>query len=110
GLAQNSPQDAANFVATLPAGAGQNQAALSLASQWSYSDPKSAAAWAANLSGDTQTSAYQTIVSQWAQQDPTGAGNWIKSLPGGPASEQALNSYVSQLTYSDPQTALQFAG
>jgi len=110
GLAQNSPEEAAAFVSKLPAGKGQESAAMSVVSQWAQSDPKSAAAWVGQFPpGGTRDSAIQNLVSNWSSNDPKAAGEWLASLPASKGQDRAMQSFVSQISWQFPEIAAPFA-
>ena len=101
-----SPEEAANFVASLPAGKTQNSAAVNVLLSWSTADPASAGNWVAQFpESDLRNEAMRVLLNSWAQNDPTGAGQFLAGLPEGNSRDSAAQSYVSHLAQSPEQAA-----
>src|SRR4029077_5961135 len=68
-LAESSPEEAARWVAALPAGKEQNQAALAVIDRWISSDPLAAATWTTQFGeGPLREQAMTLVARQWGQR------------------------------------------
>jgi hypothetical protein len=78
-LAVQKPEQAARFVAALPAGDLQTAAVLKVVNRWVEDNPSSAAAWAAALpAGPTREQAVTAAARQWLQGDRVAAEAWLQ--------------------------------
>ncbi|HYG34764.1 MAG TPA: hypothetical protein VEC99_08275 [Clostridia bacterium] len=109
-LAQSSPQEAAQWVAALPAGEEQDQAALAVVDRWIGSDPVAAAAWTANFAeGPLREQAMSLIARQWGLRDWNATASWLETLPTGTSRDAAIGSFVTSADGSDIKLALEWA-
>ncbi len=119
--AQNSPQDAAAWVAASGSTTGQTRQYDSLIAQsWAQTDPAAAALWAAQADATLQASnangtgggggrggrnngLLATAVGQWvAEGGIDDAGAYLNSLPASTSKDQAVASFVSGASAEDP--------
>jgi len=96
--AMEAPDEAANFVAQLPPGEVQNDAAKVVAGTWALRDPDGAARWALQFSDpDLRDETLRQIVGSWASSaDLEGLFDWTRRLPAGPARDTVVAKVVEQ--------------
>jgi RNA polymerase sigma factor (sigma-70 family) len=111
GWGYNSPVDAANYIASLPAGAARNSAAERVVSAWAENDPGAAASWASSMpEGDARRLAFQNITLQWGKNDFNATAEWLKTLPDGDSLDTAMVTFANNcLKDYAPSTALEWA-
>ena len=82
-----------------------------IASVWSSSSPREAAAWAAGLpeAGEVQRSAVRNVAEHWLRIDSMEAGKWILQLPEGATRDAAAERVVRTTVRSDPAVAFEWA-
>lgn len=61
------------------------------------------------LDAEQLSSSVGSLMSDWTQQDYQAAGKWLAAAPAGPAKEEAVASYVSEVAEYEPQVAIQWA-
>jgi hypothetical protein len=108
--ANQSPLDAAIFVAQLSPGEMQNQAAMSVVSSWANQDPGKTADWVMQFPGDLQEQGIRELMSIWSINDSEGAKNWAQGLPEGSARDMALESFAESIAYWSPDKAAATVG
>ena len=86
------------------------EAASTVASQWTESDPQAAAEWANQLGQDkARKDAVAAVAQRWSKFDPMGASEWIGELPQGPARDAAANQLSQNIRATDPESAFVWA-
>lgn len=99
-VAQSDSARAAGIFAGLPSTFEPQraaQAAIALASVWSYSDPVAAADWADGLRNDSlRENALSTVTDSWSRRDPDGAKSWILSKP--PSADRDRLLHINLIT------------
>lgn len=109
-LAQSSPAEAARWVAALPAGEEQNQAAMAVIERWIGSDPLAAGNWATQFAeGPLRQQALSLIARQWGLSDWNATAGWLGTLPTGLSRDTAIGSFVMSADGKDIQLALEWA-
>ena len=116
-LAELDPQHAAavygELTATATAEARQDHRRMAeeIASVWSSSSPREAAAWAAGLpeAGEVRRSAVRNVAEHWLRIDSMEAGQWILQLPEGATRDAAAERVVRTTVRSDPAVAFEWA-
>jgi hypothetical protein len=118
-LAEIDPRQAAavykELTGTAPADARVTQdhrrMAEEIASVWSSSSPREAAAWAAGLpeAGEVRRSAVGNVAEHWLRIDSMEAGKWILQLPEGATRDAAAERVVRTTVGSDPAVAFEWA-
>jgi hypothetical protein len=104
--AQNDPLAAGAYVAQMPAGEAQSQAAMSVVSSWASKNPDQTAAWVLQFpEGDLREQGIREVVGIWTLSDSQGVQNWAEGLPEGPTRDIALKSYVDSIGYWSPDKA-----
>ena len=107
--AQHDPRGFGEWAATLPAGANRRFALETAALAWGASDPSSAAAWARDLSGETErTQALTHIASEAVRSDPHLALELACSLPE-PAMKEIVPRAAAEWAVADPAAAAEWA-
>ncbi|HEY9155487.1 MAG TPA: hypothetical protein VIM69_10170, partial [Opitutaceae bacterium] len=95
--AMKEPARAANFVAQLPPGPEQTDAAVVVAGTWALRDPSGAAQWVMEFSdANLRNETLRQVVSSWAADDVEGLYNWVKLLPPSPARDNAIANVIEQ--------------
>jgi hypothetical protein len=94
--AQESPVDAANYVAGQPAGATQDAEARSVAAAWAKSDPPAAGQWVASFpDSPMRTALIGDVATSWVERDPVATVHWVvQSL-----NPQALGQHEGELEW-----------
>jgi len=72
------------FVATLPVGRAQNEAAVQVARVWAYSDPQALRHGVGIPDGTARYDAMEQVASSWSLNDPIACGKWLATLPEAP--------------------------
>jgi hypothetical protein len=76
-LAQNSAEDAANWLSSLPSSPARSQSLLTIETVWVQSNPQAAIEWAQGLpQADGREDAIAQVLSHWAGQDRAAATQW----------------------------------
>ena len=76
--ARYQPENAAQWVLSLPAGPVRTQALDAVGQAWSDTDPARAADFAVNLpTGPERQTALAQAISKWSITDPVRAGEWV---------------------------------
>ncbi len=109
-LAQSSPEEAARWVAALPPGREQNQAAMAVLEHWMGTDAASAAAWTTQFEeGPLRNQAMHGVARQWALRDWKAAAGWLETLPMGSSRDAAIGAFVTSADGHDIRLALDWA-
>jgi hypothetical protein len=109
-LAQSSPEEAARFVAALPAGEEQNKAALAVIDHWVGADPAAAATWASQFpEGSLRVQAVSLAARQWGLRDCNATAGWLETLPTGSSRDAAIGAFVISADGYDIKLALEWA-
>lgn len=103
----NRPDDAAHYVAGMPSGEEQNQAAAHLAQRLAAADPDQAIEFANSLkSNPARDAAMLYIASGWARQDPAAAADWSVTIPADSTSRaEAIKAALSFWVIDDAKAA-----
>lgn len=97
-LAKRSPFVAAQWVASLPPGFDQDDAAVIVADAWAESDPRAAIEWVANFAdADLREQANRQIAATWGSKDPNGAAAWLETMPNGTSKDAAIESFIIRI-------------
>jgi hypothetical protein len=109
-LAQSSPEEAARWVAALPPGNEQDQAALAVIGRWTNTDPVAAAAWTAQFAdGPLRDEALSYVARQWGLRDWNATAGWLETLPVGQSKDAAIGSFVTAADGNDIRLAVEWA-
>jgi hypothetical protein len=109
-LAESSPEEAARWVAALPAGNEQNQAAEAVINRWISSNPAAAATWATQFpEGPLREQAMSIVARQWGLRDCNATARWLETLPMGSSRDAAIGSFVTSADGYDIKLALEWA-
>lgn len=109
-LAESSPEQAAEWVATLPPGKEQEAAVLAVVDRWSGVNPSAAAAWATQFSeGPLRENALAVVARQWGLRDWNSTAGWLQTLPMGPSRDSAIDAFVTSADGYDIKLALEWA-
>jgi RNA polymerase sigma factor (sigma-70 family) len=106
--ADQTPEDAAGWAASLAAGDAKNGAEAAVTSAWADKDPRGAAAWVATLpAGAERDRSAENLVMAVAQQYPQQAWDWAMSIGDAAGRERAATRAAQMMAARDPATALQ---
>src|SRR5687768_499435 len=109
-LVQSSPEEAARWVAALPQGKEQEEAALAVVEGWSRTDSAAAAAWATQFAeGPLRQEALSAIAREWGLHDWKATSAWLETLPAGSSRDAAIGSFVTSADGHDIKLALEWA-
>jgi hypothetical protein len=107
--AQNDPRGFSEWAATLPAGANRRFALETAALVWGATDPSSAAAWAGELSRETErTQTLTHIANEAVRSNPQLALELACSFPK-PAMAEILPRAATEWAVSNPAAAAEWA-
>jgi len=103
---EQDPVAAAEFVTSLPEDETQNQAALSVISNWANRDPEQAAAWVLQFpQGPTREQGLREVVNGWTRMDSDAARMWVQQLSAGDTRDATLKDYIESIAYWAPNKA-----
>jgi hypothetical protein len=109
-VTQSSPEEAARWVASLPPGKEQEQAALAVLDRWRSSDPAAAAAWTTKFAeGPLREEAMSAVARHWGLHDQKAAAAWLETLPAGASRDAAIGAFVTSADGYDIKLALEWA-
>jgi hypothetical protein len=109
-LAQSSPEEAARWVAALPPGKEQDQAALAVIDRWMGTNPVAAAACTTGFAeGPLREGAMSIVARQWGLRDWNAASGWLETLPMGSSRDAAIGAFVTSADGYDIKLALEWA-
>ncbi len=106
------PEQAAAFVASLPPGAVQSEAAADVVARWAQQDPKAAAQWVeAFPEGPARERAANSLINIWAMATgkPAEAVQWLEAQPAGPARDRLAQQFVALTEGVRPDLAAPWA-
>jgi hypothetical protein len=115
-VGQTSPDEAGEWLRSLPASEERNAAMGTFAADWALRDPAAALSWACALHPEEgRAENFRQVFADWAERDVTPAGEWLvehlvrtRSGSEGDVLISTLVSY-SALAQADPGFALQWA-
>lgn len=94
-MAQDDPQKAITWLATLPTGGAREQAIGGIAESWINFDPASASEWITNLSpGEGRDTAAGKLATTIARDDPDAAFVWATSIADPAARRKSTESVL----------------
>ncbi len=106
GLARKSPEEAARFTASLPAGKIRDSANETLAYLWGYHDPAAAIAWLGTFpEGPERNALVPRFVSGYVQKSPDEASRLINSLSPGTIRDQLVHEVAGNWAEKAPREA-----
>jgi hypothetical protein len=109
-LAQSSPEEAARWVAALPPGKEQDQAALAVIDRWMGTNPVAAAAWTTGFAeGPLRERAMSVVARSWGLRDWNATAGWLETLPMGSSRDAAIGAFVTSADGYDIKLALEWA-
>jgi len=107
--AQQTPEEAINWAASLPSGDTQNGAMAALTSAWGAKDPHGAAEWIASLPAGTERDrSAESFALAVAQTFPREAWDWALSIGDSAGRLRAATETIKMLAARDPVTARQW--
>ena len=107
--AQQTPEEAAAWEASLPSGDGRNRAAGSIASEWGRQDPLGAGEWVLSLpAGTERDQAAAGMVLALANQTPQQAWHWAMSIGDDLQRKEAAARAANAMAQRDPAQARQW--
>jgi hypothetical protein len=75
---------------------------------WAHQDVAAAANWCLQP-GNERGHSLQMVMSTWAREAPVEAATWLQQLPSGPAKDNAVHAFATQVADSDPEGAAAWA-
>jgi hypothetical protein len=109
-LAQSSPEEAARWVAALPPGKEQDQAALAVIDHWMGTNPVAAAVWTTGfMEGPLREQAMSAVAREWGLHDWNATADWLETLPMGASRDAAIEAFVMSADGYDIALALEWA-
>jgi serine/threonine protein kinase len=75
-----------------------------------YEDPEVAKAWLRTLPVKLQEQQLPSFMDTWASQDPVAASTYLRDLPVSQGKDEAIGTFVSRLTTTDPESAAIWIG
>lgn len=110
GLADSDPEAAAANLTSLAEGDARDNAAESIAREWSREDPAAAANWLMESgSANAQEDGIGRVVSTWVGQDSAAALQFVNAQPEGDIRDEAASSFVMANQSGDVQENLKLA-
>lgn len=107
--AQQSPEDALGWAASLPAGDTQNGAMAALTSAWAAKDAQGAAGWVASLpAGAERDRSAEALASAVAKTFPREAWDWALSISDTSGQFRAATETIKAIAARDPASARQW--
>jgi hypothetical protein len=101
--AQNEPDAAATYVASLLPGEAKDVAVGAIARQLASSDPQTALSWIEKLPDQTtRQNALEPLVSQWSETDPKAAAEFAMDKSSGEV-RQNLLAAISAMKQNNPE-------
>src|SRR6267378_4123266 len=105
--ARRDPVSAGNYVAQLPSGEMQDEAARAVLSTGASKNPQETAAWAVQFpAGDLQEQGIRLAVSAWNSVDSAGVQTWASNLPVDQTRDTVMKSLVETIAFSNPDKAI----
>jgi hypothetical protein len=106
-IAEQSPKDAASWLAQFAGSESGKQAIQGLAKDWAATNPYGAARWAESLPvGENRALAIRAVVLDWARRRPESAAQYMGKLEPGPTRDTAVVAYAGGLMLSDPESGI----
>ncbi len=100
---------AAKYVATMPAGDDQKAVIKGLVSSWTPTDPESALNWLCSFpENNLQTESVQSVIKAWSQPEPAAVAKWLANLPAGTNSEGMVSAFLEGAAVKYPEFAGQW--
>ena len=100
---QHDPDQATNWVRSMPAGRPKSEAESTIAQTWVDKDPAASAKWLATLPETEQEDLVGTIVNVWAEKNWTEASRWIDTLTGD-VRDYAISSAANRSGTTDSES------
>ena len=101
---------AAKFIAAMPAGDDQKAAIKGLLSNWTSAEPEAAANWLRSFpESSPQTEPLQAVIRAWAQSEPAAVAKWLTKAPPLAANEAMVTSFLAGAVEKYPEFAGQWA-
>lgn len=100
---------AAKYIATLPAGDDQQAAIKGLLSTWTPADPETAVNWlCAFPETNAQPEHVASVIKAWSQTEPAAVAGWLTNSPAGNVSEGTINAFLEGVVGKYPEFAAQW--
>ena len=107
--AQQTPEEAIHWAASLPPGETQNGAMAAISSAWATKDAHGAAEWIASLpAGAQRDRSAESFASAVAQTFPREAWDWAVSISDSAGRLRAATETIKIIAARDPVTARQW--
>jgi predicted nucleic acid-binding Zn-ribbon protein len=100
---------AAKYIAAMPAGDDQKAAIKGLVSTWVPADPEVAVNWLVSFpETNSQPELVQSVIKTWSQPEPSVVAKWLANLPAGTASEGMVGAFLEGASVKYPDYAAQW--
>jgi hypothetical protein len=100
---------AAKYVAAMPAGEDQQAILKGLLARWTPADPEAAANWLCSFpENNPQTEPIQSVIKAWSQAEPAAVAKWLTNSPAGTASEGMDTAFLEGAAGKYPEFAGQW--
>jgi len=105
--ARRDPVSAGSYVAQLPPGGMQDEAARAVLSTWAGHSPQEAVEWVVQFpAGELQEQGIRLAVSAWNSVDSAGVQTWASNLPVDQTRDTVMKSLVETIAFSNPDKAI----
>lgn len=100
---------AAKYIAAMPAGDDQKAAIKGLLLSWTPADPETAADWLCSFpETNSQPEQVGFVIKAWSQREPAAVARWLANLPTGTASDGMTNAFLEGVVGKYPEYARQW--
>ena len=100
---------AAKYIAAMPAGDDQKACIKGLVSTWTSTDPEAAVNWLDSFAEtNSQPEVVASVIKAWSQPEPSVVARWLANLPAGTASEGMINAFLEGVLAKYPDYAAQW--
>ncbi len=100
---------AANYIAAMPADGDQKAAVKGLLFNWTPADPETALDWLrAFPETNAQPEQVQSVIKAWSQHEPAAAAKWLANLPPGTTNDAMVSAFLEGAVAKYPEYAAQW--
>jgi predicted nucleic acid-binding Zn-ribbon protein len=101
--------EAATYVAAMPADDDQKAAIKGLLACWTTNDPEAALNWLCAFSQtNSQAEPIQSVIRTWSQAEPAAAAKWLANVPAPTASDEITSAFLAGVAGRYPEFAAQW--
>lgn len=103
------PEQAASYVAKMPAGSNSLALANLVLARWAEASPSGAGRWAVRFTDESKTNACLTVLRSWCRRDAASAVEWIEQATSDSLRDVLLLETATQLAAQTPAYAAALA-